>query len=175
MKASSGRPTALIPHLGNPGADLRLRWADSRYRDPSAAVVAEIYEEYGRSLPVSEWAAVIGGSGAEWDPCVYLETQAQCSLDHDDLRARRWQRKLALTALQPVLPGLTAYFSGAKRLGLRLGIASSSRIAFVGEQLDRLELRDLFDEIVCHLAAHLLLRPTSSDEETCAPARRWCE
>ena len=109
----------------------------------------EIYEEYGCSLPVSEWSLNLGGSGVEWDPCVYLESQAQCSLNHDDLRARRWERKLALTALQPVLSGLSDYFSAAKRLGLRLGIASSSRIAFVGEQLDRLELRHLFDEIVC--------------------------
>ncbi len=49
----------------------------------------EIYREYGCTLPLSLWSAVLGGSGAEFDPCAYLAEQTGRSLDADVLRARR--------------------------------------------------------------------------------------
>jgi HAD superfamily hydrolase (TIGR01549 family) len=109
----------------------------------------EIYQEYGCSLPLTEWAASLGGSGAEFDPCKYLEAQLGRTIDHAVTRARRWQRKLELLALQPALPGVEDYIHDAKGYALRLGIASSSSKGFISDQLTRLGLLDLFDKITC--------------------------
>lgn len=109
----------------------------------------EIYQEHGCTLPLGEWAASLGGSGAEFDPCTYLEGQLGYGVDHAVLRAHRWQRKLELLAVQPALSGVEDYIADGKRLGLRLGIASSSARAFVGEQLTRLGILDQFDLVVC--------------------------
>jgi HAD superfamily hydrolase (TIGR01509 family) len=109
----------------------------------------EIYREYGCSLPLSEWAAGLGGSGAEFDPCRYLESQLGRPIEHGAVRARRWQRKLELAALQPALPGVEDYINDARRLGLRLGIASSSAKPYVCDQLSRLGLLGHFDEVIC--------------------------
>lgn len=109
----------------------------------------EIYREHGCDLPLTQWAAVLGGSGKEFDPCAYLEQQVGCELDRDVLSARRWQRKLELVAKQPLLPGINAYLDEAKRLGLKLGVASSSSRRWVVGHLDRLQVSGLFDAIIC--------------------------
>ena len=109
----------------------------------------EIYREYGTDLPLSLWAAVLGGSGLEFDPCTYLEEQIGRSLDYDAIRTRRWQRKLELTAAQPLLPGVADYITTARRLNLKLGVASSSSRKWVVGHLHRLGVSTLFDAIIC--------------------------
>ncbi len=63
--------------------------------------------EYGCTLLLSLWSAVLGGSVAEFDPCAYLAAQTVRSLDADALRACRWQRKFELCAGQALLPGVS--------------------------------------------------------------------
>ena len=109
----------------------------------------EIYREYGRELPLSRWAAVLGGSGREFDSCAYLQEQIGRSLDCDAIGARRWQRKLELVAAQPLLPGVADYIDAGRRLVLKLGVASSSSRKWVVGHLDRLGVSKLFDAIIC--------------------------
>lgn len=109
----------------------------------------EIYREYGCELPLSRWAAVLGGSGREFDPCVYLQERIGQSLDCEAIGARRWQRKLELVATQPLLPGVAEYISAGRRLGLQLGVASSSSRKWVVGHLDRLGVSECFDAIIC--------------------------
>ncbi len=108
----------------------------------------EIYREYGCTLPLPQWSAVLGGSGSEFDPCAYLAEQAGQALDADALRARRWQRKLELVAAQPLLPGVSDYLAVAKRLHLKLGVASSASRRWVAGHLDRLGVTPAFDAII---------------------------
>src|SRR4051812_42714756 len=75
----------------------------------------EIYQEYGYTLPLDQWALVLGGSGAEFDPCAYLAGLCGRELDHEALRARRWQRKLALVATEPLLPGIRDAIDAARQ------------------------------------------------------------
>jgi HAD superfamily hydrolase (TIGR01509 family) len=109
----------------------------------------EIYREYDRELPLSAWAAVLGGSGAEFDPCAYLEGLIGRPFDHTAMRARRQRRKAELVAGQPLLPGVDDYISAAGRLGLKLGVASSASRAWVVGHLERCGVADRFDVIVC--------------------------
>jgi HAD superfamily hydrolase (TIGR01509 family) len=109
----------------------------------------EIYQEYGYTLPLEQWELVLGGSGAEFDPCRYLADLSGCAFDHTELRARRWERKLALVANEPLLPGIREAIATARRAGLKLGVASSSSRRWVSSHLDRLGITSHFDAIVC--------------------------
>ena len=109
----------------------------------------EIYQEHGCTLPLEQWAVVLGGSGAEFDPCAYLAQLTGQTLDHEMLRTRRWQRKLALVANEPLLPGISEAIESAKQRGLKLGVASSSSRRWVMGHLERLGIASVFDAIVC--------------------------
>jgi HAD superfamily hydrolase (TIGR01509 family) len=108
----------------------------------------DIFREYGCDFPHDMWAKVLGGSGRDFDACGYLKAQTGRQLDPEELRARRWRRKLELVAGQPLLPGIASYLVQGKRSGLMLGVASSSSRGWVVGHLDRLGVTDLFDAIV---------------------------
>jgi len=106
-----------------------------------------IYREYDQELPLSLWSAVLGGSGLEFDPIAYLAKRVSQPLDAAAIRARRWQCKLELVAAQPLLAGVADYIAAGTRLGLTLGVASSSSRAWVVGHLDRLGVTDQFAAI----------------------------
>ncbi len=109
----------------------------------------EVYAAYGCDLPLALWERRIGSSGAAFDPCAYLESQARVLIDHTEIRARRWRRKLELVAKEPLLPGVHDYIVAAKRLHLKTAVASSSLRSWVQEHLERLGIMNCFDCIVC--------------------------
>src|SRR5205814_3230469 len=97
----------------------------------------DIFAAHGCALPLAAWALCLGGSGAEFDPCTYLEETIKRAINHEDIRERRRQRKLELAMAQPLLPGVSEYIATARQLGLKLGVASSSGRQWVVGQLDR--------------------------------------
>jgi HAD superfamily hydrolase (TIGR01509 family) len=107
-----------------------------------------IYAEHGHRLDFSRWAECIGTADT-FDPCQHLETLLGEPLDAAPLRQRHRLRADALIAAQPVLPGVREYVHEARRLGLRLGVASSSSRAWVEGHLSRLGLRERFDVVCC--------------------------
>lgn len=108
----------------------------------------EIYQEFGCIFLLEQWEQVLGGSGAEFDPCLHLAGLTGQTFDHDALRLRRQERKLALVANEPLLPGIRDAIDYAKEYGLKLGVASSSSRRWVVGHLDRLTVTSLFDTIV---------------------------
>jgi len=116
---------------------------------PAFQAWQELYQEHGASLPLEQWAASLGGSGAEFDACAYLEQQLGRAIDREGLRVRRWRRKLELAASQPLLPGVETYLRDARSLGLKVGLASSSSHGWVDGILDRLGIVGSFDCVVC--------------------------
>src|SRR5438045_8989841 len=94
----------------------------------------EIYREYACDLPFSTWAICIGGSPQLFDPCEYLEQQIGRPVLREEIRLRRRQQHIRMVEAQPVLPGVEDYILSAKRLGLKMGVASSSRNDVVDTQ-----------------------------------------
>jgi len=109
----------------------------------------ELYEGYGCSLPLERWAALIGTAEHGFDPYAELEAQLGRALDRAEVRARRRARYAELVAEEEVLPGVLGYISHARRLGLRLGVASSSSREWVVGHLERLGLSACFDALAC--------------------------
>ncbi|MGB5931698.1 MAG: HAD family hydrolase [Anaerolineae bacterium] len=109
----------------------------------------EIYREYDRHLPLSTWVTCIGTADGAFDPLDYLEGQLGGPVDREAVRFRRDQRKLELARTQRVLPGVQDCIADAKRMGLKLGLASTSARDWVTEHLLRLGLIEHFDTIKC--------------------------
>ena len=115
---------------------------------PTFQTWQEVYQAHGCSLPLSSYETCIGSSGL-FDPHEYLETQLGRSLDREAIRSQRRQRYIEMTEGQSVLPGVRGYVTDAKRLGLKLGVASSSPREWVVGHLSELGLREYFDCIKC--------------------------
>lgn len=109
-----------------------------------------IYREHGFELPHDEWGKIIGGSGlSDFDAAEHLSRLSQGQLDSLSLRARHSEESLAIVHSQAVLPGVLETIHEAKRLGLKLAIASSSPHSWVDTHAKRLGIFDYFDVVVC--------------------------
>jgi HAD superfamily hydrolase (TIGR01509 family) len=107
-----------------------------------------IYAEHGHSLAFEKWAECIGTHDL-FDPAAELAALCGRDLDVAALTARHRADCDALVAAQTILPGVREYLEDAQRLGVRLGIASSSSRAWVDGHLRRLGLRDYFEVLRC--------------------------
>ena len=109
-----------------------------------------IYREYGQEMKPETWGQVVGGYGiSNFDGAVHLAELVGDETDVQQLRTRFRSESDALILQQPVLPGVVDYLTDARRLGLRLGIASSSPHRWVDAHLARLGLADRFDTMIC--------------------------
>ncbi|MGH8247210.1 MAG: HAD family hydrolase [Gammaproteobacteria bacterium] len=117
---------------------------------PEADAWEAIYAEHGFEFPMDRWGQIIGGGGlSNFDAAQHLTELARDGLDALSLRARHKAENDALILLQPVLPGVVDLLDEARRLDLRLAVASSSPHSWVDTHLARLGLFDRFDKIVC--------------------------
>lgn len=107
----------------------------------------ELYQSYHLNLSLERWADTIGRSEADapFDPRQDLDQHLGTRLDWDTIGPHRRQRELELIAAQPVLPGVENYLKSARRLHLKIGLASSSDIRWVAGHLERLGLIGYFD------------------------------
>ena len=104
----------------------------------------ELYWANGLELPFDQWALNIGTSDEPYDPHTALENLPGWNLEKNQELARRLQRELDLIGLQPARPGVVEYLQDAQRLGLKVGLASSSSCEWVTGHLRRLGLLDYF-------------------------------
>ena len=111
----------------------------------------EVYEEHGGRLSADEWASIIGRSIADvaFDPHGTLEAQIGRTLDRAAVRAHRRLRFEELNQALGPLPGVVDYLAESQRLGLRLGVASSSSHGWVDGQLQRFGPFEHFQIIRC--------------------------
>jgi HAD superfamily hydrolase (TIGR01509 family) len=109
-----------------------------------------IYQEHGFELPHEEWGKIIGGYGlSDFDAAEHLSLLSQGRLDSVSLRARHASESLTRIHVQSILPGVLDYIHEAKRLGLKLAIASSSPHAWVDNHAKRLGIFHYFDTVIC--------------------------
>jgi HAD superfamily hydrolase (TIGR01509 family) len=106
----------------------------------------EVYAAYGIPLPLETWGKIIGTSD-HFDVFGELERQVGRELDREALTAQQKQRETTLVLEQQVRPGVEEYLGDAQRLGLKVGLASSSSCKWVTGHLERLGLLAYFDYI----------------------------
>jgi HAD superfamily hydrolase (TIGR01509 family) len=107
----------------------------------------EIYQEHELELSLDQWLANVGTAEEQFDPMANLEQKLGRSLDQASLLSHRRRRELELIHSQPVLPGVRDYLEDARKMKLRVGLASSSPCEWVVGHLERLGLIGFFDAI----------------------------
>lgn len=100
----------------------------------------DTYQAYGCELPFSMWAQVIGTSNDMFNPITYLEQQLGANIDRARVRRERRARLMQLLEGQEIRPGVAQYMKEARRLQLKVGVASGSPREWVGGHLERLHL-----------------------------------
>ena len=86
----------------------------------------DVYRSYGVELDRSIWSRVIGGGTDQFDPYDHLEELVGARLDRAAVQRSRRRRYSSIVEASSLLPGVLDYIDEANRLGLKLGVASSS-------------------------------------------------
>lgn len=109
----------------------------------------EIYTAHGCELPRKLWTDAIGRAAGHFDPYAHLEQLVGSPVERTRIRTERHAREAELVAALPVRPGATQYLQDAKRLGLTIGMASSSPHSWVEGHLHRFGLHGYFSVFKC--------------------------
>lgn len=105
-----------------------------------------IYAEYGQELDLNAWAVGIGTHGA-FDPYADLERLIGRSVDREDVKMRFEASHAANIAKTTLRPGVLDRLEEARRLGLLIGLASSSDRAWIEKHLEQQNIRHYFEVI----------------------------
>ena len=115
---------------------------------PTFAAWQEVFESYGQSVDRGLWSSIIGGGQKFFDTMAYLESIVGPLPDREEVRRRKNERADKMIAESPVLPGVLDYLEDARRLGLKLAIASSSPRDWVEGHLAERGLLEYFAVVV---------------------------
>ena len=115
---------------------------------PEFILLQEIFNSYGASLPITEYAAALGASLEAFDPFVYLAQKINKPLDQHALLFNWRAQSNKIIERQDPLPGVVKTIQRAQELGLRMAIASSSPRDWVVNHLTRLKLIDKFEHVL---------------------------
>lgn len=107
----------------------------------------EIYAQHGLRLPLEKYSACIGSTFEDFDPSKYLEQLTGKPLNHPELHAGANQRGQALLQQQALRSGFPEIFQEARRMGIRLAVASSSTRKWVLGNLQHRNLSSYFDAV----------------------------
>ena len=108
----------------------------------------DVYREHGQEFTVHTFGQIVGGTaGTDFEPVTHLEQLTGEKLDSAQLYERVKEQRLALIHRQGPLPGVKELIEDARRLGLKLAVASSSTHDWVDGHLTRLGLFSFFDVI----------------------------
>src|SRR5213082_1106044 len=115
---------------------------------PTFAAWQRIYRERGHELPRERWLTIIGTASGAFDPLLDLGHRTGQQLDPEELDDLERLYYKEATSMQQLLPGVEKYLADARRLGLKMAIASSSGSTWVMEHLERFGIHEHFDAIV---------------------------
>jgi HAD superfamily hydrolase (TIGR01509 family) len=136
--------------LQSPAMDLLIFDFDGLILDTETVIFEawnEIFQSFGQSLPLSEWASCIGTSHQAFDVFGYLETQLGRPLDRKQLAERHHRRIMERLETMEPRPGVIEYLKEAQRERIALALASSSHQKWVMGHLSRLNLAECFHSI----------------------------
>ena len=114
---------------------------------PSLESWIEIYREHGFDVPLDKWHDDIG-SDRGFEPVDYLAALVGEGLDKAETQKRRDARKTELIEALDLMEGVRDYIADARRIGLKLAIASSSSREWVVGHIERLRIHAFWDAVL---------------------------
>jgi HAD superfamily hydrolase (TIGR01509 family) len=116
---------------------------------PEFTIWEDIYKEHGFEFPRDKWGLIIGGDGhASFDAAEHLSLLLEGRFDAPSLRQRNHTESHELILTLGPRPGVMDYIREAKRLGLKLAIASSSDRKWVETHAKRIGVLDHFKQVI---------------------------
>jgi HAD superfamily hydrolase (TIGR01509 family) len=116
----------------------------------------DVFEDHGAELTLAVWAQVIGTQEHHFDPIEHLELLLRMPVDRARVAADFARRRLELTVVQPLLPGVRELVSyaraqgiKARAQGIKLAVASSSSRDWVEGLLESRGILSDFDCVCC--------------------------
>ncbi|MCO7176878.1 HAD family hydrolase [Sporolactobacillus kofuensis] len=109
-------------------------------------VMQKMYRKYNLDLPLSIWSQAIGTQHG-FNSIDYLEEHAHVTIDNEAFYKERDALFNQLVDEEEVLPGVKSVLEQAKRLGLKIGLATSSKGEWPRKHLSRLGISDYFQSI----------------------------
>lgn len=106
-------------------------------------VMQNMFQRYQVDLPLSVWSQAIGTQHG-FDSLGYLEEEGDVKIDREAFQSERYALFNKLVDQEEVLPGVKSVLSQAESLGLKIGLATSSRGEWPRRHLKRLGLSDYF-------------------------------
>ncbi|MDD9149393.1 HAD family hydrolase [Sporolactobacillus sp. CQH2019] len=106
-------------------------------------VMQEMFQRYHVNLPLSVWSQSVGTQHG-FDSFGYLEEQGHIKINHEAFQKERYELFNRLVDQEEVLPGVKSLLTQAENLGLKIGLATSSRGEWTRRHLKRLGLSDYF-------------------------------
>lgn len=119
----------------------------------------ETYAEYGHEMTLDSYATMLGTIGGI-DPIQDLERLIGGPIDHEEVAARRWDRKMQLVRRLSPRPGILEYITEARRLGLVVAIVSTDDMEWITTGLEILGLLGAWDFIECAEGDRLRAKPS---------------
>jgi len=107
------------------------------------------YQQHEQELPLEIYTRCIGSDFATWSPKTHLEDLTGKTFDWESLDAVRQQEIVAELADEGAMPGARELIEELRRLGMPMGVVSSSSHHWVDGWLDRLGIAGFFDHVVC--------------------------
>jgi HAD superfamily hydrolase (TIGR01509 family) len=106
-----------------------------------------VFDEYGGSLSLEDWARNVGRKYPCMDPYAELEQQTGRRVVREEIRARKRELFQIFFTDRGMLPGVREYLDGAKELGLAIGLASSASRDWIEGHLERLDIGRYFTAV----------------------------
>ncbi|MBA2312425.1 MAG: HAD-IA family hydrolase [Actinobacteria bacterium] len=108
----------------------------------------EIYKEHGQELSIALWAKGVGTLEG-FDPARHLQELVGRVLEVEALGTDWSERRLVLTDLEGLRPGVERILKEARAAGLGLAIASSASGEWITSILERIGANDWWDAVYC--------------------------
>ncbi|WP_391572684.1 HAD family hydrolase [Cohnella sp.] len=108
--------------------------------------INSIYADHGQELALETWAVCIGTIGG-FDPHADLQTRTGKTLDKDELHKMYRTRHVERLQSASLRLGVLDRLEEARSLGWKIGLASSSDLAWIEGHLRRQGIRDYFEVI----------------------------
>ena len=116
---------------------------------PQFRTWAEVFHSHGVELDRMVWQKIIGGGTVRFDAFDHLQELVDKTLDRSEVFESKRERYESRIKESPVLSGVEEYLKVSRRLGLKIGVASSSSRDWVEGNLAKRGLLSYFDRVVC--------------------------
>lgn len=107
------------------------------------------FQRHGHDLPLSLYTRCIGSDFDAWSPKVHLEDLTKLGFDWVELDAERQVEIRAELEEEGAIDGVLELLGAIKRRGIPQAVVSSSSHGWVDGWLEKLGLREFFNDVIC--------------------------